>query len=75
MTDMNEDVREDPVLLAATNMEVTDAVTTQHGNQSPNTHKQGSTPIGSIFLPTNQIQKIQLGYLALAKESTTEWYG
>jgi len=67
MGDMNEDIWEDPVLSVATNMGVTDAVTTQHGNQSPNTHNRGSMPIDGIFLPTNLIQTIQLGYLAFGK--------
>jgi len=67
MGDMNEDIWEDPVLSVATNMGVTDAVTTQHGNQSPNTHNRGSMPIDGIFLPTNLIQTIQSGYLAFSE--------
>jgi len=56
MADMNEDVREDPMLAVVTNMGVANAVTTQHGHQSPNTHNQRSAPIDCIFLPTNLIQ-------------------
>jgi len=67
MANMNEDIREDPVLLAATNMGVRDTVITQHGNQAPNTHNRGSAPIDSIFLPANLLPTIQLGYLAFGE--------
>jgi len=66
MADMNEDIQEDPVL-SVTNMGVTDAVTTQHGNQSLNTHNHGSAPINGIFLQANLMLTIQLGYLAFGK--------
>ena len=48
-------------------MGVTDALTTQHGNQSPNTHNHGSALIDGIFLPANLILTIQLGYLAFGE--------
>ena len=44
MADMNEDICKDLVLLVVTNMGVTDAVTTQHGNQSPILITKGAPP-------------------------------
>jgi len=67
MADMNEDVREDPVLTTATNMGLQDAVTTQHGKDAPNTHNRGSAPIDGIFLPLQLIHTIRSGYLAFGK--------
>jgi len=67
MANMNEDVREDPVLTTATNMGVQDAVMTQHGNDAPNTHNRGSAPIDGIFLLAQLIPTIQSGYLAFGE--------
>jgi len=67
MADMNDDVRDDPVLSAATNMGMNDVVTTQHGHSTPNTHNRGSTPINGIFLPVHLLLTIQSGYLAFGE--------
>ncbi len=67
MADMNDDVREDPVLSTVTNMGMNDAVTTQHGHTTPNTHNRGSAPIDGIFLPVNLLPTIQSGYLAFGE--------
>jgi len=61
---MNEDVQEDPVLAMATQMGLKDAVTTQHGSSTPNTHNWGSTPLDGIFVLSDFIPAIHLGYLA-----------
>jgi len=68
MADMNKDVREDPVLTTATNMGLQDTtVTTQHGKDAPNTHNRGSAPINGIFLLSQLLHTILLGYLAFGK--------
>jgi len=51
----------------ATQMGLKDMVTTQHDNSTPNTHNQGSTPIDSIFVPSNFIPAIHSGYLAFGE--------
>jgi len=67
LVDVNEDVWEDPVLAMATQTGLTDMVTTQHGDQAPNMHNQGSTPIDGIFVPTAFIPEIHSGYLAFGE--------
>jgi len=44
-----------------------DAVTTQHRNQAPTTHNQGSTPIDGIFLLVHLILTIHSGHLAFGE--------
>jgi len=67
MADMNKDVQADPVLTTATNIGFQDAVTTQHGQDAPNTHNRGSAPIDGIFMPAQLIPNIWSGYLAFSE--------
>jgi len=48
-------------------MGLQDAVTTQHGPSTPNTHNRGSTPIDGIFVPSNFIPAIYSGYLVFGE--------
>jgi len=67
LADMNDNVQEDPILAMATQTGLHDAVTTQHGSGTPNTHNRGSTPINGIFIPADYAPVIQSGYLAFDK--------
>jgi len=67
LADMNDDVWEDPILALATRTGLHDAVISQHGPGTPNTHNRGSTPIDGIFVPADFIPAIQSGYLAFDK--------
>jgi len=42
-------------------------VTTQHGQDAPNTHNRGSAPIDGIFMPAQLIPNIRSGYLAFGE--------
>jgi len=48
-------------------MGLVEAVATQYGPNTPNTHNHGSKPIDRIFLAPNLTQNITSGYLAFGE--------
>jgi len=67
LADMNNDVHIDPIQTAVIQMGQAEAITTQHGPNTPNTHNCRSKPIDRIFLEPNLIQTISSGYLAFIR--------
>jgi len=67
LADINEDIRTEPILSTFRQMGLTETTLMQHGNQGPNTHNQGKTPIDGIFIPTNLIQTVWSGYFAFVE--------
>jgi len=77
LADMNEDVWEDPILAMAIQTGLQDAVTTQHGPSTPNTHNRGAHPSMEFLSQPITFKLYSQGTLHLAKVSlvTTEQCG
>jgi len=67
LADINDDIRTDPITSAFRQMGLLDAITSQHGNLSPNTHNRGSTPIDGIYIPPTLLPHVTSGYLAFGE--------
>jgi len=67
LADMNNNICIDPIQTAVIQMGLAEAITTQHGPNTPNMHNHRSKPIDGIFLEPNLIQTISSGYLAFGK--------
>jgi len=67
LANMNNDVHTDPIHAAVTQMGFVEAITTQHGPNTPNTYNCRSKPIDGIFLKPELIQTITSGYLAFGE--------
>jgi len=67
LANINKDIRTEPITSAFWQMGLREIMTTQHGNQGPNTHNRGTNPIDGIFIPAQLIQEATLGYLAFGE--------
>jgi len=66
LADINEDIHLEPITSTFRDMGLVEATTAIHGNNGPNTHNRGQTPLDGIIFPHGLLHLIIMaGYYAL----------